>query len=75
MNWFMSLEDARGKVERWRMDYNEFRPHSARSSDADQIYPNRALVSSYHRFFLIRSIRRKQVRVEGRNQKRPWKSP
>ena len=29
MNWFMSLEDARDKVERWRRDYNEFRPHSA----------------------------------------------
>ena len=29
MNWFMSLEDAKDKVERWRRDYNEFRPHSA----------------------------------------------
>ena len=28
-NWFMSLEDAREKLERWRKDYNEFRPHSA----------------------------------------------
>lgn len=28
-NWFMSLEDAREKIERWRTDYNEFRPHSA----------------------------------------------
>lgn len=27
----MSLEDARGKVERWRRDYNEFRPHSAQT--------------------------------------------
>lgn len=29
MNWLMSLEDASDKVDRWRMDYNEFRPHSA----------------------------------------------
>ena len=28
-NWFMSLGDAREKIECWRMDYNEFRPHSA----------------------------------------------
>ena len=28
-NWFMSLEDARDKIERWETDYNEFRPHSA----------------------------------------------
>ena len=29
MNWFMSPEDARDIIERWRSDYNEFRPHSA----------------------------------------------
>ena len=29
MNWFMSLKNARTKIERWRRDYNEFRPHSA----------------------------------------------
>ena len=28
-NWFMSLEDAREKIEYWRKDYNEYRPHSA----------------------------------------------
>ena len=28
-HWFMSLDDARSKMEAWRRDYNEFRPHSA----------------------------------------------
>ena len=28
INWFMSMEDAREKIERWRTDYNEYRPHS-----------------------------------------------
>lgn len=28
-NWFMSLDDAREKINRWKNDYNEFRPHSA----------------------------------------------
>jgi putative transposase len=28
-HWFMSLEDAQEKIELWRQDYNEFRPHSA----------------------------------------------
>jgi transposase InsO family protein len=28
-NWFMSLDDAREKIETWRRDYNEVRPHSA----------------------------------------------
>ncbi len=28
-NWFMSLEDARRKIEAWRIHYNERRPHSS----------------------------------------------
>ena len=28
-NWFLSLEDAKGKIETWRTYYNESRPHSA----------------------------------------------
>ena len=28
-HWFLSLEDARQKLEDWRKDYNEIRPHSA----------------------------------------------
>lgn len=28
-NWFMSLGDARKKIETWRQDYNHFRPHSS----------------------------------------------
>ncbi|MGN7711438.1 integrase core domain-containing protein, partial [Hyphomicrobiales bacterium] len=28
-HWFMTLDDARAKMEDWRRDYNEFRPHSA----------------------------------------------
>jgi len=29
MNWFMSNENAKDKVEACKNDYNEFRPHSA----------------------------------------------
>lgn len=28
-HWFLSLDDARSKLEGWRRDYNEVRPHSA----------------------------------------------
>ena len=28
-NWFMSLRHARDVIETWRVDYNEFRPHSS----------------------------------------------
>jgi len=27
--WFLSLDDAKSKIESWRMEYNTFRPHSA----------------------------------------------
>ncbi len=29
VNWFLSLEDAREKIEAWRQEYNGFRPHSS----------------------------------------------
>lgn len=28
-HWFLSLEDARDKIEAWRQDYNESRPHTS----------------------------------------------
>lgn len=28
-HWFLSLEDAQDKIESWRVEYNEFRPHSS----------------------------------------------
>jgi putative transposase len=28
-NWFESIEGARRKIEQWRVEYNEYRPHSA----------------------------------------------
>ena len=27
--WFMTLDDACQKIENWRVDYNEVRPHNA----------------------------------------------
>ena len=29
MHWFLSLEDARAKIDAWRRDYNESRPHTS----------------------------------------------
>jgi putative transposase len=28
-HWFLDLDDARTKIELWRQDYNDVRPHSA----------------------------------------------
>jgi transposase InsO family protein len=28
-HWFISMEDAKTIIERWRVDYNERRPHSS----------------------------------------------
>jgi putative transposase len=27
--WFASIEEARSQIEKWRVEYNEYRPHSA----------------------------------------------
>lgn len=37
-NWFMSLDDARQKLENWRQDYNHFRPHSALADTAPALF-------------------------------------
>jgi putative transposase len=42
-HWFLSLEDASEKVEEWRRDYNENRPHSALGNISPDEYANRSL--------------------------------
>ena len=38
-NWFMSLQDAKEKIEAWRQEYNAFRPHSSLGNlTPDQVY-------------------------------------
>ena len=42
-HWFLRLEDACEKVEEWRRDYNENRPHSALGNIPPDEYANRSL--------------------------------
>lgn len=35
-NWFVSLEDAKIRIEAWRKDYNEHRPHSSLGDETPQ---------------------------------------
>ena len=37
-HWFVSMEDAKEKIEEWRIDYNEHRPHSALGNQTPQEY-------------------------------------
>ena len=41
-HWFLSLEDARQKMEAWRRDYNEVRPHSAIGNKTPIMLVNRS---------------------------------
>ena len=41
-NWFMSLEEARMKIEAWRRDYNQVRPHSALGYQTPEEFAARA---------------------------------
>jgi putative transposase len=40
-NWFTSMEDAREKIEAWRVDYNEHRPHTALGNQTPREYTAR----------------------------------
>ena len=44
LHWFLSLEDARTKIEAWRNEYNSFRPHQS----LDDLTPD-MFVENYHR--------------------------
>ena len=41
-NWFMSLQEARMKIEAWRRDYNQVRPHSALGYQTPEEFAARA---------------------------------
>ena len=37
-NWFTSIEDGKIKIESWRIDYNEQRPHSALGNETPRAF-------------------------------------
>lgn len=37
-HWFLSLDDAREKIESWRVDYNHFRPHSSLADSTPALF-------------------------------------
>ena len=37
-SWFVSIEDAQKKIEDWRIDYNENRPHSSLENQAPNAF-------------------------------------
>jgi putative transposase len=43
-NWFLSLDDAREKIEQWRIEYNQFRPHSSlEGKTPNEVFEERTL--------------------------------
>lgn len=41
-SWFLSLADARERIEEWRCHYNEERPHSALGNLTPRDFANQA---------------------------------
>jgi len=37
-HWFLSLDDAKEKIESWRVDYNHFRPHSSLADSTPALF-------------------------------------
>jgi putative transposase len=45
-HWFLSLPDARMKIENWRIEYNEYRPHSSlRNKTPSEFYQEQLLLT------------------------------
>jgi putative transposase len=45
-NWFLSLPNARDKIESWRQDYNRIRPHSSLDNLTPQEFARRCISSA-----------------------------
>jgi len=43
VHWFLSLDDARTKIETWRQDYNAYRPHQSLDGLSPEMY-----LDAYH---------------------------
>ena len=41
-NWFLSLDDAKRKIEAWRQHYNESRPHTSLGFVPPSVFAQRA---------------------------------
>lgn len=46
VNWFLSLDDAADKIDAWRQEYNEFRPHSSLNNMTPMEYIENVLKTS-----------------------------
>lgn len=49
VNWFLSIEDAKMKVEAWRKDYNDFRPHSSLGIMTQALSPSRRSIKQLNK--------------------------
>jgi transposase InsO family protein len=44
-HWFTDMDDARTKIDTWRIDYNEVRPHSSLATATPKEYSTRGLAA------------------------------
>jgi putative transposase len=44
-HWFLDMQDARTKIEAWRIDYNEVRPHSSLANATPKEYSTQGLAA------------------------------
>jgi putative transposase len=48
LEWFMNLREAQQVIERWRMEYNQFRPHSALNNLPPEIWQQNQIEKFYN---------------------------
>ena len=45
-HWFLSLSDAKAKIEAWREDYNSYRPHSSLGNQTPEEFASSCILNS-----------------------------
>lgn len=74
-HWFLSLEDAKDKVEAWRSHYNEQRPHSSLGYQTPAGYLSGALPPNPRSFSLLEAPDGQENKRQGFGPAHPSASP
>jgi putative transposase len=72
-HWFESLDDARAKIDAWRWDYNEHRPHRSLEGLTPREFARRAMLQG-GRGLTVQMIQKYRALQEPSSQSFSWAS-
>lgn len=70
VHWFLFLDDARQRIEKWRTDYSHFRPHSSLGNAAPAQFAEEFLQPRIRRFLYRKAAQDLGGRQAGRGNRK-----